>query len=214
MTLGISNSKSISQFDVIMNRLRKYRTLSITIIFPILIGINILLGNKPHELAFGDELSAHAAVGLIFVIIGVLMRLWARGHFERGRLFTTGPYALIRHPLYLGSLLVVVGVLCQFNGWVNWVVALPLFVLFHGIAIVYEERSLAKKYGHAWNSYASHVPPLIPSLGSFLRMGMSEKWQWRRILHTGEFGTMLIALGLPILIEVLEDVVFEGMLHV
>ena len=70
------------------------------------------MGNKPHELALGNELSAHAAAGIIFLVSGVLIRFWARGHFERVRLFTTGPYALVRHPLYLGSLFIVVGVLC------------------------------------------------------------------------------------------------------
>lgn len=184
------------------------------ITFPILIGKDIIFRNKPHELDFGHELSMQAGIGAVFVITGVLIRLWARGHFERGRLFTTGPYALVRHPLYLGSFMIVVGLLCQLNGWLNWAIALPLFGLSHGVAIVYEEISLAERFGPAWNSYASRVPALIPSFGSLFNAGGSARWGWSRFLNTHEFATTLLVLCLPVLIELLEDVVFEGVLHV
>jgi hypothetical protein len=202
------------QINSILNRIRKYRTLSLKIAFPILIGKDIIFRNKPHELDFGRELSMQAGMGAIFVIIGVLIRLWARGHCERGRLFTTGPYALVRHPLYLGSFMIVVGLLCQLNGWLNWAIALPLFGLSHGVAIIYEEISLAKQFGTAWNSYASRVPALIPSFGSLFITGESARWGWRRFLNTHEFSTTFLVLCLPVLIELLEDVVFEEILHV
>ena len=203
-----------SKFDSILNQLRKRRTLSLKIAFPILIGKDIVMGNKPHELAISTELSWYAVAWARFVLAGVWIRLWARGHFAREGLFTTGPYALVRHPLYLGSLMIVVGVLFQLNGWVNWVIILPLFSLFHGIAIIYEERTLASRFGFIWSSYASRVPSLVPSLCSLSNTGRSEKWQLGRFLRTHEFFTTVMALSLPFLIELLEDVVFEGILHV
>jgi protein-S-isoprenylcysteine O-methyltransferase Ste14 len=207
------SSKTDAQLDVVVNRIRKWRTLSLKVGFSFVIAKDIIMGNKPHELAVGPELSAWAVVGAVLVLAGVAIRTWARGHFERGRLFTTGPYALVRHPLYLGSLLIVIGVLCQLNNWLNWVIMLPLFGLSHGIAIIWEERSLARRFGDAWWSYAGRVPALVPSLKGLLNVGGSDKWSWRRFLHTRELATTVIVMSLPLLIEVLENIVFEGIMR-
>jgi protein-S-isoprenylcysteine O-methyltransferase Ste14 len=197
------------RFVSVMRTLRRHRTLSLKIAFPVLIVKDILLHNKPHELEIGSELSSHAGAGGAFIIIGVLIRLWARGHFEKGRLFTTGPYSVIRHPLYFGSFMILIGTLLQLNSWLNWFVALPLFVFFHGIAIAYEERSAAEQFGAEWVAYASATPALIPSVRSiFSRLG-SEQWQLRRLIRTGEYISAMLSLSIPVLIEATENIVFE-----
>jgi protein-S-isoprenylcysteine O-methyltransferase Ste14 len=197
-----------------LKQLRKYKILSLTIAFLILIAKDIIMYNKPHEFDFGRELSTMALIGAILVLAGVLVRLWARGYFEKGRLFTTGPYALVRHPLYLGSFLIVIGILCQLNSRLNWSIIIPIFGFFHGIAIIYEERSLAIRFGETWTAYKSQIPPLVPSLRSLLNANISEKWDLCRFLRTHEYITTVIVLSLPLFIEALEDFVFEGILHV
>jgi len=129
-----------------------------------------------------------AVIGLILVLAGTSIRFWARGHFEKGRLFTTGPYTLVRHPLYLGSLLVVIGVLFQLNDWLfNWAVIIPLLVVFYGAAIIYEERSLEKKFGRQWQLYKTKASAIIPSLRDLpLLKGQTQTWSGKTYLNTTE----------------------------
>ena len=205
---------SANHFDRLLNKLRKWRTLSLKIAFPILIIDNILRGKKPHELLPGDRISAMAVVGMILVIVGALLRFWARGHFLKGQLFTTGPYKVVRHPLYLGSLLIVIGVLFQLNGWLNWIVIIPLFAIFYGTSIVYEEKSLAKRFGKEWQEYKLTVPAFIPSTRKLFTVKKQQNWRWKTYLKTGELTTTVLVLSVPWLIEALEEFIFEGLLHV
>lgn len=200
--------------DSLLNRIRKWRTRSLKIAFPLLIMENVLTGDKPRELCPWEGVSAVAVIGAILVLAGALLRLWARGHFQRGRLFKSGPYGVVRHPLYLGSFLIVVGVLCQLNDWVNWVVIIPLFALFYGSAIIYEERSLEKRFGRQWQRYKSRVPAFIPWGRGWPSKARPYRWQWNRYLRTGELITTLMILSIPFLIELLKDFVFEGVLGI
>jgi protein-S-isoprenylcysteine O-methyltransferase Ste14/membrane-associated phospholipid phosphatase/SAM-dependent methyltransferase len=202
------------RLDRILNWLRKRRTLALKIAFPIIIAENIIDGEKPHELGFLD-ISTMAAIGLALVIVGTLIRFLARGHFRKNCLVTTGPYALIRHPLYLGSLLVVAGVLFQLNDWLfNWSVITPLVVVFYGASIIHKERSSEKMFGRQWQSYKSKVPCIIPSLRSWLLPIDNRKWSWKVYLRTGEIWVTPLLISLPLLIELMEDFVFERMLGV
>jgi len=216
-TSAIMKLSGSERFDYILNWLRKRRTLALKIAFPIIIAENIIDGEKPHELLpLHEEVSAMAVIALILVLAGSLFRLWARGYFVKGRLYTTGPYAIVRHPLYLGSLLAVVGVLFQLNDWVNWVVVLPTFTIFHGAAIIYEERLLEKKFGLQWQLYKAKTPAIIPSPKNleFLRQ-VRHHWNWRAYRLTGEGQITLLLLTLPWVIElVIEDFLFEGILGI
>jgi len=201
---------SSRSFEHVLNWLRKRRTLSLRVIFPIVIAEDILNRKKPHEL-FPPDVSPMAITAVVLILAGVFLRFWARGHFERGRLFTTGPYAIVRHPLYLGSTLIVAGVLCQLNDWTNWLVVWPVFAIFYGAAVLYEERSLAKRFGEQWNDYCAAVPAIVPSPRNCLSAVRFHKWNWRLFKNTRELKTTLMALSIPIAIELIEDVVFEMM---
>ena len=201
-----------NRFDRILRYLRKRRTLSLKIAFLIVIAENIVNARKPHELGFSD-ISIMALVGLILIVGGTSIRFWARGYFVKGSLFTTGPYGIVRHPLYLGSLLVVVGVLFQLNGWFNWALVLPVFAVFHAAAIIHEERSLGRRFDRQWHLYRVNTPALIPSLRPWIPR-KTCKWNWKVYLSTGELSASLMFLSLPLLIELAEDYVFEGILGI
>jgi len=202
------------RLDCILNWLRKRRTLALTIAFPIIIAENIIDGEKPHELGFPD-ISVMVIISIILVLAGALIRFWTRGHFRKGRLVTTGPYALVRHPLYLGSLLVIAGVLFQLKDrFFNLGVIIPLVVVFYGASIIYEERSLEKRFGRQWQLYKGDVPCIFPSLRSWLLPRYNRKWSWKAYLKTGEIWITPLLISLPLLIELMEDLVFERMLGI
>lgn len=202
------------RFEKILNWLRKRRTVSLIIVFLIIIAENIISREKPHELlSLKEHVSVLAIIGCMSVLTGTLIRFWARGHIERDSLVTTGPYVIVRHPLYMGSLLVVVGVLFQLNDWMNWVIVLPVFIIFHGAAIIYEERSLQSKFGKQWQLYKAKTPAIIPLLPNWLFLRQTHNWSWKVYLRTGEIWITALLLSLPFAIElIIEDLVFEGIL--
>jgi len=205
---------SNKRLDYILRQLRRWRTLAIWTVFLILIAENILTAKKPNEL-LPPEVSTIAIIGVVLILSGGFLRCWAGGYSAKRSLCTTGPYAIVRHPLYLGSLLVICGILLQLNDLMNWVVVLPLFTIFYGAAIIYEERLLEKKFARQWQLYKAKVPVIIPSLRNWSLTTQTRKWNWKVCLSTRESWITLVLLSLPLLIElIIEDFVFESLLGV
>jgi protein-S-isoprenylcysteine O-methyltransferase Ste14 len=77
------------------------------------------------------------------------------------RLATSGAYAHVRHPQYVGLLLVMVGFLLQWP-------TIPTLVMFPALMGVYrrlalaEEREVAARFGPAWADYAARTPRFLP----------------------------------------------------
>ena len=93
-------------------------------------------------------------IGAVVALVGEAIRIWAAGHLEKGReVTTTGPYRFTRHPLYLGSTVIGVGLaIASANLVVVLLVALYLAVTL-GAAIATEEAHLTEKFGGAYPAY-------------------------------------------------------------
>lgn len=101
--------------------------------------------------------------GLPLLVGGQAMRLWSAGYLHKlADLTTAGPFALCRNPLYLGSFLLCLGYVVMGARLDMAVVCIALFWLFHGGAIVYEERLLADKFGEPYTRYCKSVARLLP----------------------------------------------------
>ena len=87
-------------------------------------------------------------------IAGELVRIWAAGHLEKGREVTrSGPYGFTRHPLYLGSTLIGIGLaIASASIWVAALVLAYLAVTLTA-AIRTEEAHLTEKFGAAYPDY-------------------------------------------------------------
>jgi protein-S-isoprenylcysteine O-methyltransferase Ste14 len=107
-------------------------------------------------------------IGFALVIIGFLLGLGAVVAFRRARttldprsavssFVTSGIYRFSRNPIYLGFLLMVIGI--PLNGGTYWgVILAPIFVLScNQLVIQREEAYLEKKFGAAYTSYKSRV---------------------------------------------------------
>ena len=102
-------------------------------------------------------------VGLLFVLVGTLVRSWAAGVLNKNAILSTsGPYAITRNPLYLGSFLMMIGFCTLIGAWHNYVAMLLLAVLLYWPKIKGEEVSLHRKFGQDWNDYARTTPRLLP----------------------------------------------------
>lgn len=85
--------------------------------------------------------------------------------FEGHTLKTDGPYAFVRHPMYLGIVLFHIGASLALQSPLL-LAATALFVVpFTAVRIVGEEKLLRHAFGERYLRYAERVPALIPSIG-------------------------------------------------
>ena len=77
-------------------------------------------------------------------------------------LVVTGPYRYVRNPMYLGVESLVLGEAILFSSWSLLEYAGLLAVGFHLFVVLYEERTLRKKFGAAYEDYRKTVPRWIP----------------------------------------------------
>jgi protein-S-isoprenylcysteine O-methyltransferase Ste14 len=130
------------------------------------------------------------AIGAVFVALGLALRIWAAGHVEKSREVTSsGPYRYTRHPLYVGSTVLGIGVAVAANHlWLGVAVIVYLAATL-GAAIVAEEAHLREKFGDAYDAYAyRRVPP------------STRRFSWARALDNREHHAVAGALaGLSLL---------------
>jgi hypothetical protein len=92
--------------------------------------------------------------GAVVAIAGELMRIWAAGHLEKGREVTTsGPYEFTRHPLYLGSSVIGVGLAIASASVIVAALVIAYLAITLSAAIATEEAHLTEKFGAAYPEY-------------------------------------------------------------
>jgi protein-S-isoprenylcysteine O-methyltransferase Ste14 len=107
-----------------------------------------------------------AAVGLPIALAGALVRFYASGFIVKNqKLATDGPYRFVRHPLYTGNILLVVGFALAGSRWWSLPLAAFFFWFYYPTAIEYEDRKLRRIFGAAWEQWSARTPALIPRLG-------------------------------------------------
>ena len=105
------------------------------------------------------------AFGLPVALAGLALRAWAAGHLAKNeRLATSGPYAYVRNPLYIGTLVVAGGLTVASRSAGLGAIFLAVFLLVYLPAIQLEEQHLRKLFPE-YASYASRVPALLPRPG-------------------------------------------------
>jgi protein-S-isoprenylcysteine O-methyltransferase Ste14 len=129
-------------------------------------------------------------IGLVFIVPGVWIRMWASGHVKKNKVLATdGPYAYVRHPLYVGNILLLVGfVLASQLIWGAVLVAAFLW-FYYPPAIEYEDRKLHNLFGEEWERWRLNTKALIPTrpqAGS-ARLSGKSNWSFKQsLLQNGE----------------------------
>ena len=113
-------------------------------------------------------------IGVILVVTGELLRLngvrYAGGETRTlkvgaSALCSSGPFAYLRNPLYLGNVIIYAGMVLIAGGEFVWILlpaTLTFFFLEYGLIISLEEETLRKKFNEDYGEYLSMVPRLIP----------------------------------------------------
>lgn len=143
-----------------------------------------------------------AAIGLPLAVLGTAVRLYASGFIMKNtELATTGPYSLVRHPLYTGNILLIVGFAVANALWWAVPLALVFFWFYYPTAIEYEDRKLGRLFGARWEEWATRTPALMPNF-KHAEGGGSGSWSFAKSMRqNGEFviaGFVVLSLALVI----------------
>jgi protein-S-isoprenylcysteine O-methyltransferase Ste14 len=79
-------------------------------------------------------------------------------------LIRRGPYAYVRHPIYLGMMLFMLGWAVALGHWANLVVAVPIFLIGTRMRTAAEDRLLEASFGQDFIAYRNSTPALFPRL--------------------------------------------------
>jgi protein-S-isoprenylcysteine O-methyltransferase Ste14 len=114
------------------------------------------------------------AAGWVLTALGMVFSIWARVSLGRnwsGRvvlkhgqeLVSTGPYALVRHPIYTGLLVALTGTALYDGRW-RALLGLTFFAIGFWLKARSEENLLEGEFGEEYRSYRARIPMLIPTL--------------------------------------------------
>jgi protein-S-isoprenylcysteine O-methyltransferase Ste14 len=122
---------------------------------------------------------------------------------EASELNTTGPYSLVRNPLYVGRILNFTGIAMLSGSWVFGAIIFLLAILIYERISIYEEEFLREKFGAAHAAWAKNVPALLPRLSGWVKPKYAFWWKrmiWREqnklfLLATAVFLTWFARIG-------------------
>ena len=151
--------------------------------------LGLVTAYRPSPFAF--------ALATLLALAGAAIRFWSAGIIAKNReLATSGPYAYVRNPLYLGSLLIGLAfLLLNGNPWF----ALPaavLWVVLYTRTVKREEAVLAERFGRDYSAYRERVPAIIPWRGWRYVPGEDTTYSLDQSLANKEYNGALGALGM------------------
>jgi len=162
----------------------------------------MLAGERPPSGVLEPRPRILSLLGSWLLVIGGVVRLWAAGYLRKSREVTrVGPYSLVRHPLYLGTLSAWLGFLTLSGN-------LPLgfqtfWLLFFAVyypRMLLEEGRLMERFGPAYETYRTQVSMLLP----YKRVSYCPG-QWRLSLAWHNKGFRLLFL-IPLILLTVEGI--------
>ena len=145
---------------------------------------------------FSKPSGSATIVGFLLVLVGEIIRLNGVHHAggaTRTRkvgapaLCTSGPFSYVRNPLYLGNIIIYVGVVFMAGGPFMWEllgITVAFFFLQYGLIISLEEEILTGKFGDEYKLYLTTVPRFIPRTTSWSGYNKTSPLTWEKTLRT------------------------------
>ena len=187
----------------------RYRNL----VFPLYIGVLFFLFNPPVYAVDGSEFyeTVRDAAGITCALLGLFVRAIVIGfaYIQRGglnkkvyaeSLVTQGIFALCRNPLYVGNMLIYLGVFLMFGHWLCLAIGILSFAFIYFSIVATEEKFLKEKFGKEYEAYCREVPRWIPRLSRFKEATREIHFDWRKVIER-DHGTICGTLGVLVLIE-------------
>lgn len=133
-----------------------------------------------------------AATGQLVRVVTIGLRYIVRGG-RGGRVYaddliTDGVYRLCRNPMYVGNVLLVIGLAIAANSLATILTAVPLVLFAYRAIVAAEESFLQAKFGVPFEAYCAEVPRWLPRLRGIRQAFANGEFHWRRVI-VKEYGT-------------------------
>ena len=145
-------------------------------VLPLLFAVWLLWADKLPAPFLNERLFPSAAwefwVAALITALGLLFTVWARIHLGRNwsgtvtikrdhELIASGPYAIVRHPIYTGLMVAFIG---SAMARAEWRGVLAVFIAWAALwrKLRLEERWMAERFGEQYIAYCRRVPALVP----------------------------------------------------
>lgn len=130
-----------------------------------------------------------ATIGLAYIIRG-----GSKGKPYAEGLVTDGIFNHCRNPLYVGNILMLLGVGVLANSLFFVGVMIPVFLFIYQAIVLAEENFLSHKFGEGFNAYCRQVNRWIPNISGIGKTFRSMKFNWRRWILK-EYNTQYVWLS-------------------
>ena len=125
-------------------------------------------------------------MGAVLVCCGIAVRLWASGHIKKNKVLATdGPYQYVRHPLYVGNILLGCGFCLSSGLWWSGPLFILILLVFYPQAIQREDDKLHHLFKEDWENWRKQTPALLARMTWTYRPG--GRWSfWQSLRQNGE----------------------------
>jgi protein-S-isoprenylcysteine O-methyltransferase Ste14 len=123
---------------------------------------------------------------------------------------TTGIYSVVRHPLYLGNYLILIGMALWPHVWWLAVLTSCAFALYYERIMLAEEAFLRKRFGDDFETWAAATPSFLPRFRDWKPSAIS--FCWRTVLQR-EYNAFLLIIGVFFVFDMIGDSFAERRWH-
>jgi protein-S-isoprenylcysteine O-methyltransferase Ste14 len=148
-------------------------------------------------LIYAEPTTPSVLLGSVVTFLGESIRLWGvayagsltrvTGSVGAPAVIMAGPYAFVRNPLYLGNILMYLGIALIANALIPWLplVAVCFFVVQYSLIVTLEEEFLEQEFGATYQEYRNNVPRFLPRLVPYRTPAQANQLpNWKEALRS------------------------------
>ena len=137
---------------------------------------------------------ASLCIGSVIALLGIFIRAVASGQVDKDRVLSmNGPYAYVRNPLYLGSIIIGIGfAVAAQDVWIFVAIILLFLVIY--LPVIRSEEAFLRGQFSGYDDYARRVPSLLPH--TLLFRQITEGFSYKLYFSHREYNALLGAAAM------------------
>ena len=197
------SSERNSRFSPVYRSIKKRRPL-LTALFVLAALVLAVLDPAPPTSLIEPSRSIWFVLPWVAMLVGIAVRIWGAGNLRKNQEITdTGIYRMVRHPLYLGSLLIFLAYFVTVGSHLWGLVLFLAMVLFvYYPTMFHEEEGLARHFPEHAQQYQTR-PRLLPNLLRLPEALETDRFSPSVAYHNLGIRSLWVLILLPLFLELL-----------